>query len=184
MLPFNAALLVIDLQNAIDHPKWTVHGPRNNPGAEQVVARLLATWREAGRPVFHIRHESPNPDSSYYRLGPGSPFKPEAAPVEGEAIIAKSVHSAFIGTDLEARLRTAGIATVVVCGVITNNSVETTVRMAANLGFAVHLVEDACFTFPRPDHAGTMRSAEEVHAMSLANMDGEYCTVVRAVDVL
>ncbi|WP_018388678.1 cysteine hydrolase family protein [Ancylobacter sp. FA202] len=184
MLPFNAALLVIDLQNAIDHPKWAVHGPRNNPGGEQVVARLLAAWREAGRPILHIRHDSQDPASSYYVHGPGSPFKPEAAPLGSETVVAKSVHSAFIGTDLEARLRAAGIATVVVCGVITNNSVETTVRMAANLGFDVVLVEDGCFTFARPDHAGRLRSAEEVHAMSLANMDGEYCTVVRAVDIL
>lgn len=180
----DAALVIIDQQKAIDHPKWAAHGPRNNPDAEQVIARLLAAWREAGRPIFHVRHESSNPESSYYALGPGSPFKPEAMPLPGEAVIVKRVHSAFIGTDLERRLREAGIGTLVVAGVITNNSVETTVRMAANLGFDVRLVEDGCFTFARPDYAGHLRSAEEVHAMSLANMDGEYCTVVQAKDVL
>ncbi|TWB10096.1 hypothetical protein FBZ89_13633 [Nitrospirillum amazonense] len=51
VLPSNAALLIIDLQKAIDDHPWAVHGPRNNPEAETVVARLLAAWREAGRPI-------------------------------------------------------------------------------------------------------------------------------------
>lgn len=79
-------------------------------------------------------------------------------------------------------MREAG--TLFVAGVITNNSVESTVRMAGNLGFDMHLVEDACFTFARRDWRGVVRSAEELHAMSLANMNGEYCKVVTTRDVL
>ncbi|MBS7543176.1 cysteine hydrolase family protein [Ancylobacter oerskovii] len=184
MLQSAAALVIIDLQKAIDHPGWAEQGPRNNPDAEAVVARLLAAWRAAGRPVFHIRHDSADWRSTYHADGPGSGFKPEAMPRPGETVIVKRVHNAFLGTDLEARLRAAGIATLVVAGVITNNSVETTVRMAGDLGFDVRLVEDGCFTFARRDHAGRLRSADEVHAMSLANLDGEYCTVVRAADLL
>jgi hypothetical protein len=45
-------------------------------------------------------------------------------------------------------------------------------------------VEDAIFTFGRKDWNGTFRSAEEVHAMSLANLDGEYCSVVRTLETL
>jgi len=100
--------------------------------------------------------------------------------LNGETVIAKRTNSAFVGTDLETRLRDAGHTALVVAGVITNNSVEATVRMAGNLGFAAWLVEDACFTFGRRDWAGTWRTAEEVHAMSLANLDGEYCTIVSA----
>ena len=69
-------------------------------------------------------------------------------------------------------------------GVITNNSVEATVRMAGNLGFETFVVEDACFTFGRKDWAGTPRTAAEVHAMSLANLEGEYATVVGTAEVL
>ena len=184
MLPQAAALLIVDLQKAIDDPRWAVHGPRNNPGAEAAVARLLAAWRDAGRPVLHVRHDSTEPGSTYRPGQPGHLFKPEAMPLPGEPVIAKRVNSAFIGTGLERALREAGIATLVVAGVTTNNSVEATVRMAGNLGFAVYLVEDACFTYPKHDHRGRLRSAEEVHAMSLANMDGEYCTVATAAAVL
>jgi len=181
ILPANAALLIIDVQRAIDHPSW---GERNNPGAENNIAALLDAWRRTGRPIYHIRHDSREP-ASHYRPGqPGNEFKLEARPLAGETIIAKQTNSAFIGTDLESRLRAAGQTALVITGVITNNSVEVTVRMAGNLGFNTFLVEDAVFTFGRKDWAGTFRTAEEVHAMSLANLDGEYCTVVSTTSVL
>ena len=69
-------------------------------------------------------------------------------------------------------------------GVITNNSVESTVRMAGNLGFNTYLVEDASFTFGRKDWRGVWRTAEDVHVMSLANLDGEYCSVIRTDQIL
>lgn len=180
-LPREAALLVIDLQKAIDHPNW---GERNNPQAEQNVGELLAAWRLTQRPIYHIRHDSVEP-ASHYRPGqPGHDFKPEVRPLAGETVIAKTTNSAFIGTGLEARLRAANQKLLLVTGVITNNSVETTVRMAGNLGFETYLVEDACFTFGRKDWSGIWRTAAEVHAMSLANVDGEYCAVVRTAEVL
>ncbi|MDR3698350.1 MAG: cysteine hydrolase family protein [Candidatus Sulfopaludibacter sp.] len=180
-LPENAVLLLIDLQKAIDHPDW---GERNNPQAENNVAALLAAWRAGGRPVYHVRHDSVE-RASHYRPGqPGHDFKPEALPVDGEPVIGKRTNSAFIGTDLEARLRAAGHTTVVVAGVITNNSVEATVRMAGNLGFRTLLVDDATFTFGQRDWDGVWRTAGEVHAMSLANLHGEYCEVVRTLAVL
>jgi nicotinamidase-related amidase len=68
--------------------------------------------------------------------------------------------------------------------VITNNSVEATVRMAGNLGFDTYLVEDTVFTFARRDYRGRLRSADEVHAMSLANVNGEYCEAVTTQELL
>jgi nicotinamidase-related amidase len=181
LLSPHAALVVIDLQRAIDHPSW---GERNNPRAERNIAALLDRWRTGRRPIYHVRHDSTEP-ASHYRPGqPGNEFKPEAQPLPGETVIVKRTNSAFIGTDFEARLRTAGHTVLVVAGVITNNSVEATVRMAGNLGFQVFLVEDAAFTFGRKDWNGVDRSAAEVHAMSLANLDGEYCTVVSTGEAL
>jgi nicotinamidase-related amidase len=172
---------VIDVQKAIDHPSW---GHRNNPGAEQNIAALLAGWRAHHMPIYHIRHDSTEPDSPYRPGHPGNEFKSEVLPLPGEIVIAKQTNSAFIGTGLEARLRTARQNLLAVTGVITNNSVEATVRMAGNLGFDTFLVEDACFTFDRKDWAGRPRTASEVHDMSLANVDGEYCTVIHTADVL
>ena len=178
------ALLLIDLQKAIDDPRWAADGPRNNPGAEAKAAALLAAWRRGGRPLVHIRHDSTSPGSSYHAGGPGHAFKPETAPLPGETVVGKRTPDAFTGTALEERLRAAGVGTLVVAGVITNNSVESTVRAAACRGFRVLLAEDACFTFARRDHAGVLRSAAEVHAMSLANLDGEYAEIVTAAALL
>jgi nicotinamidase-related amidase len=175
------ALIVIDLQNAIDDPVW---GERNQPEAEANVARLLAEWRSRQMPVYHVRHDSSEPQSTYRPGQPGHKFKPGTEPLSGETIIGKRTNSAFIGTDLEAQLRAAGHMRLVVTGVITNNSVEATVRMAGNLGFDVLLVEDAVFTFGKRDWHGRWRTADEVHAMSLANLHGEYCVVVTTDDVL
>lgn len=183
-LPAQTALIVIDIQHAIDHPRWAAEGPRNNPDAERRVAGLLAAWRTREMPIVHIRHDLANPGSSYAPGQPGNAFKPDTAPLMGERIIAKRINSAFIGTDLEHWLKSQGFDTLVVTGVITNNSVEATVRMAGNLGFTTYLVEDGCFTFAKRDHAGKLRSAEEVHAMSLANLNGEYCTVTTAAEIL
>ena len=180
-LPDNAALIVIDLQKAIDHPSW---GERNNPDAERNVAAPLEAWRASQRPIYHIRHDSTEPESHYRPGQPGNEFKPECQPRDGEPVIVKQTNSAFIHTNLEYKLRAAHQNVLIVAGVITNNSVEATVRMAGNLGFDTFLVEDACFTFARTDWNGEHRTAAEVHAMSLANLDGEYCTVIRAADVL
>src|SRR5262249_31426641 len=144
----------------------------------------LAAWRSRWRSVYHVKHDSLEP-ASHYRPGQsGNDFKPEAQPLAGETVLVKQTNSAFIGTELESKLRRAGHGVVLVAGVITNNSVEATVRMAGNLGFDTFLVEDACFTFGRMDWEGTFRTASEVHAMSLANLEGEYCTVIRTQDVL
>jgi nicotinamidase-related amidase len=179
-----AALIIIDMQKAIDADYHAAHGPRNNPAAEANIRRLLTAWRADRRTIVHVRHDSTFASSAYRPGQPGNDFKREAEPLPGETVLPKRTNSAFIGTDLERRLRDAGIRMLVVSGVATNNSVEATVRMAGNLGFDTYLVDDACFTFARPDHRGRLRSADEVHAMSLANLDGEYCTVVTTDAVL
>ena len=173
-----AALLIIDVQKAIDVDYHSAVGPRNNLDAERNIARLLATWRQSRRPIIHVRHDSTFAASAYRPGQSGNEFKKEVAPAPGERIVPKQTNSAFIGTELANQLRADGIDTLVVTGVSTNNSVEATVRMAGNLGFQTYVVADACFTFARRDFHGRLRTADEVHAMSLANLDGEYCTVL------
>jgi len=178
------SLLLIDLQNAIEHPIWRTHGDRNNPQAEQRIVALLAFWRQRRFPVYHVRHDSLDPASPYRPGQTGNEFQTFAAPRAGEIVIAKQTNSAFIGTALEATLRAAGHGTLIVCGVITNNSVEATVRMAGNLGFKTYLAADACCTFPRLDWNGHLWSAEQVHALSLANLHSEYCIVLETSQIL
>src|ERR1700693_2168864 len=94
--PYDAALIVIDLQKAIDHPSW---GERNNLDAEENVAALLRAWRTSKQPIYHIRHDSIDPASPYRPAQAGNEFKPECKPLDGESVIAKRTNSAFIGTN-------------------------------------------------------------------------------------
>ena len=180
-LPGDAALLLIDVQRAFDEPYW---GPRNNPRMEDNVAALLAAWRGAGRPVIHVRHMSTTPGSPLRPGLPGNAFKPEAVPAEGEPVLEKTVNSAFIGTDLEARLRGAGIGSLVIAGLTTNHCVSTTARMAGNLGFRTWVVGDATATFDRRGPDGVLHPAEVVHAVSLASLHEEFATVTDTAAVL
>ncbi|MGO9755407.1 MAG: cysteine hydrolase family protein [Roseiarcus sp.] len=174
-LPCDAALIVIDVQDAIDDPRW---GPRNNPGAEPVIAELLAAWRAERLPIVHIRHDSTEPHSPYRPDSPGHGFKGVARPLAHEAVIAKSTNSAFVGTALEEALDEFGATTLVVCGVLTNNSVEATVRHGGNLGYRIFVVADACWAVDKRDLSGRVWPAADVHALSLANLHGEYAEVV------
>ena len=176
----NAALIVIDVQQGFLDPRW---GQRNHPGAERNIAALLAAWREAGRPLFHVQHGSRSDQGAFYPGTPGHAFKPEAQPLPGEIVIRKDVNSAFIGTDLEARLRAGGIDTVVLCGLTTDHCVSTTARMAGNLGFRTFLVEDACATHERTGPDGTWFSAEQMHATAVASLNGEFATVTGTADL-
>lgn len=181
MISNKAVLLIIDVQKAIDHPSW---GQRNNPKAENNVSRLLSVWRQNGSPIIHIRHSSREPESTYRPNQEGFEFKPAVQPKNGETILTKNTNSAFIGTELEAMLRRNGISTLIICGVITNNSVEATARMAGDLGYETYVVSDATATFDKVDFLGKHHTAEEVHAMSLANLQGEYAVVVSTEEVI
>jgi nicotinamidase-related amidase len=174
-LPCDSTLIVIDVQEAIDDASW---GPRNNEGAEEVIAALLAAWRREGLPIVHIRHDSIDPHSPYRPGSPGHCFKAQAQPLAEEKIVAKHANSAFIGTRLEEVLDEIGATTLVVCGVLTHNSVEATVRHGGNLGYRVFVVADACWAADKRDLKGRLWPAEDVHALSLANMHGEYAQVV------
>lgn len=180
----HTALVIIDMQSAIDDPSWSNEGPRNNPNAETSALRLIEAWRATKRPIYHVRHDSKEAQSTYRPGQPGNTFKAGFDPQPGEELIPKQTPSAFVGTALENKLRGRGQLDLVVAGVVTNNSVETTVRHAGALGFGVTLAEDACFTFARRDWRRVLRSAEEVHALSLANLDGEYCRVATVAEVL
>ncbi|MCD2519057.1 cysteine hydrolase [Massilia sp. G4R7] len=175
------ALILIDMQQCMASP---AAGERNNPRAEENIALLLAAWRERGAPVVHVRHVSRSPGSGFAPGQPGAAFQPAFAPRADEHVVEKNVPDAFVNSTLERWLRVRGIARLVVVGVSTNISVECSVRSAGNLGFDVTAVEDATFTFARADHAGVARSADEVHAMSLANLDGEYAAVANTAQVL
>lgn len=175
------ALIIIDTQLAIDDPKW---GPRNNPEAEANMARLLAAWRTRKMPIVHIRHDSVEEGSPYTPGSDGHAFKPEVAPQGGEAIISKHTNNAFVGTNLESYLRDHDIQSVVMVGVLTQHSVDTTARMAASLGFDVTVASDATAATEVKDARGMTWLAKDVHALTLAHLSADYAGVKTTDEIL
>ncbi len=173
------ALVVVDLQRGFDDlAHWSATGERDNPGCEGNVARLLAEWRERGRPVVFVRHDSVEPGSPLAPGTPGNGFKPELTG-EPDLLVTKETNSAFYGApDLHGWLRERGLAGFALCGIQTNHCVETTARMGGNLGYEVDFVIDATAAFDMRGPDGSTFEAETVSRMTAANLDGEFATVV------
>jgi nicotinamidase-related amidase len=180
-MPGPTALIIIDMQKAM---RSSTLPPRNNPSAEDNIARLLAAWREAGQPVVNVRHISRSPASLFAPGQSGAEFQERFIPLAHEHVVEKNVTDAFIHTGLERWLHARGIRQVVIAGVSTENSVEASARTSGNLGLSTVVVADACFTFEKRDFGGTLRSAEDVHLMALANLHGEYAHVLSTDELL
>lgn len=180
-LAMNAALLIIDMQKGMADPTL---GRRNNPHAERHIEQLLNAWRQAQRPIIHVRHISRSPGSVFWPGQPGCEFQEALQPLAHEHVVEKNVPDAFVATGLERWLHMRSIKQLVIVGVITNNSVEATVRSGGNLGFDVIVAADACFTFDQADLTGRLWPAEDVHALSLSNLAMDYARVFQTTAIL
>lgn len=180
-LAMNAALLIIDMQKGMADPTL---GRRNNPHAERHIEQLLNAWRQAQRPIIHVRHISRSPGSVFWPGQPGCEFQEALQPLAHEHVVEKNVPDAFVATGLERWLHMRSIKQLVIVGVITNNSVEATVRSGGNLGFDVIVAADACFTFDQADLLGRLWPAEDVHALSLSNLAMDYARVFQTTAIL
>jgi len=179
-------LLLIDVQvgvNVFEH--WGgPAGRRNNPDAEAKQKALLAAFREASRKVSFTVHDSRETASPLkLSLDTGAQI-PGLEPGAADIVVRKDVNSGFIGTSLEIQLRRSGIDRLVVAGFFTNFCVETTVRMAGNLGFDTYLVEDACATTNRVGPDGVDHDPDLVHRLSVASLHGEFCTAISTKDAI
>lgn len=182
----DTALLHIDVQQGVDVLEYWggPTGRRNNPEAEANMLTLLDGWRTANGFVGFTRHDSREAGSPLKFSLPTGDQKPGFDIRPDELVVEKDVNSGFIGTSLELELRRARISRLVVVGFFTNMCVETTVRMAGNLGFDTYLVHDACATTNRVAPDGTDHDAELVHAMSVASLHGEFCTAIDTASAL
>jgi nicotinamidase-related amidase len=142
------ALLVIDVQESFrQRPLWRT---ASNPEIVADVNRLVEAARARGDQVIWVLHAEP---------GSGGEFDPASGLVrvmdglkalDDEPVLTKTAHNAFTTTNLQQRLVGAGVSHVVVCGIRTEQCVETTARLACDLGYEVTFVTEATVTFPAP----------------------------------
>lgn len=178
-----AALIVIDVQRGFEDPAW---GARDNPDAEANIGRLLTAWTNAARPIVLVRHDSVEPGSPLAVGSMGNTFKDVVADAPHDLLVTKDVNSAFYGEpDLHAWLAARGIRRLVICGIQTNMCVETTARMAGNLGYDVTMPLDATHTFDLEGPGGLRLTAAELARATAVNLEGGgFARVVTTDDVL
>lgn len=170
-----SALVMIDLQNTYRE------GVMRLDGVEPAIVEaktLLERARGAGIPIIHVRHDA----------GAGSPYdltaaigqiSDEVAPEADEVVITKTYPSAFVGTDLEERLKGLGAANLILAGFMTHMCVNSTARSAFNLGFHPTVVAAATATRDLPAPDGSVVSAAQLQAASLAALADLFAVVAR-----
>lgn len=165
------ALVIIDIQDFY-FPGGAL--PLAAPEAASAnAAKLLAQARAAGKAVMHIGHNA--------KAGRG--FHADVTPHDGELVIMKDEVNAFLKTNLQSILHSAGIKRLVLCGMQTHMCVEAATRAAHDLGYEVLVVGDACATRDLK-HGATTVPAAQVHAATLATLDGTYAQVVSMDEAL
>lgn len=175
-----AVLLPIDMQMGFDEPE---NPPRWNKDMDANGLQLIDAWRIADRPIIHVRHDSVLPGSNLVPGQPGNRHRPGFEPQRDEPLVTKSVNSAFIGTDLDLRLRRLDAKHIVVFGLLTDMCVSTTIRMGANMGWDMILVPDACDCFALPDERGGTIPAEQIHAAHVATLAYEFCRTASVTEL-
>jgi ureidoacrylate peracid hydrolase len=177
--PAHCALLVVDMQNDFCSPigHFAQHG-KSVAGVQSIIqpiARLLGDARDRGIPVLHTQQTtalglaSDTPAWLYFKTRDGkSPdytldgswgqqFVAELQPLADEAVIRKFRPSAFLGTELEQRLRAHGTETVVIAGCLTQGCVMATAMDASFHDFYAVVVEDCVQSTSSEQHENALR---------------------------
>lgn len=186
-----AVLVVIDMQYATGHRTGALSRRMQAEGKADLVAyrfgrvhdfvipnaqRLLAGFRAKGARVLYVRVGAQLPDASdapfhmrklfvemkNHKGSRENEIVEELAPLPGEAIVDKTTNGAFASSGIDSLLRAWGREQLYLVGVSTNMCVETTGREAADRGYQVTLIEDACGTTQPALHEATMTNFQRL----------------------
>lgn len=199
-----AALVIIDMQYATGSRQGALGRTLKAQGSsvgdyrfarieQSVLPRTLDLrkhFHQIGQPVIHVTLGAALPDASdaprhmrkllsscnNYVGSPDHEILAELKPVPGEHVVRKTTVGAFASTSIDSLLRSLHVDQIYMAGVSTNMCVESTAREAADRGYQVSLVEDACGT-----------TFEELHQVTLRNFQrlfGRVCSTAQALDEL
>jgi len=170
------ALVVIDLQN-----EYLPTGNLPLTGIEAAAAnavKVIADSRAKGVPVIHVRHEFAHGEMPVFVPGtPNADIQPAVAPQDGEAVIVKNYPNSFRETELQQLLDERGIEEVVIVGAMSHMCIDAGVRAAADLGYSVTVLHDACATLDL-EFEGVQVPAAQVHAAMMAALKFGYANVI------
>ncbi len=172
----NTALVLVDIQNDyFADGRWPVDKMAT---VSANAARLLKSARNKGHTIIHVRHESRSADAPFFRPGTqGAKIHRSVAPKEGESVIIKHRPNSFLGTSLGEKLEAKGITSLVICGAMSQMCIHATVCAAADLGYIVIVIDDACGA-KKQSFNGQDIEASQVHAAFMASLASSYARII------
>ena len=176
------ALIVVDIQNDyFPQGKWPLVGAE---AAADNAVRLLDAFREAGDAVVHIRHEFTSDDAPFFTPNSeGAKLHSKVTNRADEPVVLKHFVNSFRETDLQAILDEQGIKHLVVVGSMSHMCIDGITRAAADLGYTVTVIHDACATRDL-EFNGVSVPAAHVHAAFMSALGFAYASVVSAEEFL
>ncbi|WP_414049094.1 cysteine hydrolase family protein [Macrococcus animalis] len=176
------ALIVIDIQN--DYFPGGKMELTNPEKAAQNAAQLIEKFRQDSAPIFHIQHITEgNAVPFFIPETEGVEIHSSVKPLDNEPVIIKHTPNSFFNTNLEEKLKQAGVTDLVIVGMMTHMCIDATVRSAMEHGYKVKLANDACATTDLPI-GNTTVAAEDVHNAFMAALNGMYAEVVDTKNII
>ncbi|KRG10809.1 cysteine hydrolase family protein [Staphylococcus sp. NAM3COL9] len=179
----NTALIVIDIQeDYFPNGKFPLSNPENAANNAQKVLEYFRSNHSEN--IFHIQHIAPDDSFGFFEPNTeGIEIYEAVKPKNNETVINKQLPNSFINTDLQEKLQEKNIDNVVVVGMMTQMCVDATVRAAADLGYKVTLIEDACASSELIYKEHTV-SAKDVHYSFISALKFAYAEVYTVADFM
>ena len=170
------ALLIIDMQNFVKErvQQGVDYFPQDS--IENMLP-IIEKFRTAGCPVIHVRHQTPEQGSPLHHSSSSSQPLASFEERAGEPVFIKHTSSAFSSTGLLAHLQETHISEVVVIGAVAGFCVNSTVRMGADLGLKMTVLNDAVLSFELEKY---QLSAKALHDVTLALLEAGFAQVTDA----
>lgn len=170
------ALIVVDIQNDyFPQGKWPLVGA---DAAADNAAKLIQAFRETGDQVVHVRHEFNSDAAPFFTPGSeGAKLHPKVLNRPDESVVLKHFVNSFRETELQSILDQQGIESLVIVGSMSHMCVDGITRAAADLGYTVTVIHDACATRDL-EFNGLVVPAAQVHAAFMSALGFAYANVV------
>ena len=155
-----------------------------DPFSADNAVRLLKAFRQAGDSVVHIRHEFTSDAAPFFTPGSeGAKLHPKVINRADEPVVLKHFVNSFRETDLQSILDEQGIKELVVVGSMSHMCVDGITRAAADLGYTVTVIHDACASRDLEFNGLTVPAAH-VHAAFMSALGFAYASVVSTDEFL
>jgi nicotinamidase-related amidase len=178
----NTALCLLEIQNDY-FPNGRIPLEKSLEACTKA-QHILQAFREKNLPIIHIPHISTDPNAtSLFPCTKGAEFHPNVQPIKNEVIIKKHYPNGFKDTQLLNYLIKNQINHLLICGMMTHLSVDSTVRAAHDLGFSCTVIHDACAAKQLEFHQAIIPMLN-VHYAFLAALYPTYANILSSEEYL